>query len=469
MEDGVTGQQRDVAKPEHASEELQDAALANLWMPTQSWSDLAESGVPIMAEGDGVKIRDVHGRWGYDGSAGLMLINIGHGRTEVIDAIAAQLGTLHYASTFRYATEPVVRFAEKVASLTPGDLNHVYFTSGGSEAVDTALKVAYQYHANRGEPRRIKFIARQDAYHGISGGALSVSTAPFVSRSTYEPLLPRNVRIAPQPLYYRREDDAESLTDFTVRCATAIDDIIRAEGPETVAAVIAEPVCFSAGVAIPGDEYWPMLREICDRHGVLLIADEVITGWGRTGKWFGVEHWGVVPDLMTMAKGITSGYFPVGACVATERVFEAFKGGREAAFHHGFTYGGHPAGGAAGLANVAIIEREGIVENAARMGARMLERLQALSSHPSVGDVRGLGLMCAVDLVADKATKEPFSSIDGAAKRLAVKLADLGLFTRVRDQVYLSPPLTVTEADVDAMVGIVDEGLTVVERELGLS
>lgn len=451
-----------------ALEELQQAALANLWAPTQSWSDLAESGVPIMAEGGGVKIRDVDGRWGYDGSAGLMLINIGHGRTEVIDAIAAQLGTLHYASTFRYATEPVVRFAEKVASLTPGDLNHVYFTSGGSEAVETALKIAFQYHANRGERQRTKFIARQDAYHGVSRGALSVSTASYVSRETYEPILSADVRIAPQPAYHRREDGSESLTDFTVRCATAIDDIIRAEGPDTVAAVIAEPVSYSAGVAIPGNAYWPMVREICDRHGVLLIADEVITGWGRTGRWFGMEHWGVVPDLMTMAKGMTSGYFPVGACVATERVFEAFKGGRDAAFHHGFTYGGHPAGGAAGLANAAIIEREGLVENAARMGRRMLERLRALSDHPSVGDVRGLGLMCAVDLVADQATKEPFSSIDGAVKGLASTLADLGLFTRVRDQIYLTPPLTVSEADVDAMVDIVGEGLTLVERELGV-
>ena len=451
-----------------ALEELQAAALANLWVPTQSWSDLAESGVPIMAEGDGVKVRDVDGRWGYDGSAGLMLINIGHGRTEVIDAIATQLGKLHYASTFRYATEPVVRFAEKVASLTPGDLNHVYFTSGGSEAVETALKIAFQYHANRGERGRTKFIARQDAYHGVSRGALSVSTASYVSRETYEPILSADVRFAPQPAYHRREDSSESLADFTVRCATAIDDIIRAEGPETVAAVIAEPVSYSAGVAVPGDAYWGMVREICDRHGVLLIADEVITGWGRTGRWFGMEHWGVVPDLMTMAKGMTSGYFPVGACVATERVFGAFKGGRDAAFHHGFTYGGHPAGGAAGLANAAIIEREGLVENAARMGRRMLERLRGLSDHPSVGDVRGLGLMCAVDLVADQATKEPFSSIDGAVKGLASKLADLGLFTRVRDQIFLTPPLTVSEADVDAMVDIVDEGLTLVERELGL-
>ena len=450
------------------ADHLQAAALEHLWMPAQSWTDLAENGVSVMTEGDGVWIKDANGKWGYDGIAGLMLINIGHGRTEVIDAIAAQLRTLHYASTFRYATEPVIRFAEKLASLTPGDLDHVYFASGGAEAVETALKIAYQYHVNRGQPERTKFIARQGSYHGVSRGALSVTTAPIVVRATYEPLLPDNVRIAPQPLYYRREDEAETLAAFTARCATAIDEMIEAEGPETVAAVIAEPVSFSAGVAVPGDAYWPMLREICDRHGVLLIADEVVTGFGRTGKWFGMEHWNVVPDLMTMAKGITSGYFPVGACVATERVFEAFKGGPEAAFHHGFTYGGHPAGGAAGLANVAIMEREGLVENSARVGAHLLERLRGLAAHSTVGDVRGLGLMCAVDLVADKSTKAPLSTLPDAPKMLAAKVTELGLFTRARDQLYLAPPLTVTERDVDAMVDIVDEALTFAEGELGL-
>ncbi len=448
---------------------LQEAALAHLWMPTQDWSELAEDGVTVMAEADGVRIKDADGNWGYDGISGLMLVNVGHGRKEIVDAIAAQLGTIHYANTFKYGAEPVIRFAEKVASLTPGDLNRVYFTSGGSEAVETALKAAYRYHYNRGEPARRKFIGRDGSYHGTTRGALSVSTSAALDRPSYDEILPDNFRTAPQPAYARRENKDESLSDFTVRCAQAVEDIILEEGPETVAAVIAEPVSFSAGVAVPGDEYWPMLREICDRHGVLLIADEVITGWGRTGKWFCMEHWGVVPDMMTMAKGITSGYFPVGACVVRDAIFEEFKGGPEKSYKHGITYGGHPAGGAAGLANAAIMEREDLIGNSERMGERLLRNLNELRSHPTVADVRGLGLMCALDLVSDKETQEPLQDIEGAARLLNSKLYAAGLFIRATRQAFFAPPLTVTESDVDDMTGIFDRALTETERELGLA
>ena len=385
------------------------------------------------------------------------------------DAIAAQLGALHYANTFKYGAEPVIRFAEKVASLTPGDLNRTYFTSGGSEAVETALKIAYRYHYNRGEPGRRKFIGRDGSYHGTTRGALSVSSSAYLDRPGYAEILPDNFRVAPQPAFYRREDQSLSLSEFTVQCAQAVEDIIIEEGPETIAAVIAEPVSFSAGVAIPGDEYWPMLRDICDRHGVLLIADEVITGWGRTGKWFAMEHWGVVPDMMTMAKGITSGYFPVGACVVRDAVFEEFKGGPEKTYRHGITYGGHPAGGAAGLANVGIMEREDLIGNSERMGRRLLQDLEGLYGHPTVGDVRGLGLMCAVELVSDKDTKELLNDVPGATKLLNQKLNDSGLYTRATRQVFFAPPLTVTESDIDDMVGIFDRALTETEREIGLA
>ena len=212
-----------------------------------------------------------------------------------------------------------------------------------------------------------------------------------------------------------------------------------------------------------------MLRDICDRHGVLLIADEVITGWGRTGKWFCMEHWGVIPDMMTMAKGITSGYFPVGACVVRDAVFEEFKGGPEKSYKHGITYGGHPAGGAAGLANAAIMEREDLIGNSERMGERLLRNLNELRSHPTVADVRGLGLMCALDLVSDKETQEPLQDIEGAAKLLNSKLYAAGLFIRATRQAFFAPPLTVTESDVDDMTGIFDRALTETERELGLA
>ena len=449
---------------------LQTAALANMWMPTQNWGDIAEAGVGIMSEGEGVRVRDVNGTWCYDGSAGLMLVNVGHGRQEIVDAIAAQLSRLHYADTFRYGTPEVIRLAEKIASLTPGDLNRVYFTSGGSEAVESAMKIAYQYHVNRGEGTREKFIARQGSYHGVTRGALSVGTSRVLARELYEPILSDNVLFAPQPYLYRDELGSTTPSENAVRSAEAIERIIVEEGPETIAAVIGEPVSFSSGVAVPGDEYWPMVRDICDRHGVLLIADEVITGFGRTGKWFAMEHWNVVADLMTVAKGLTSGYFPVGACIATDRVFEAFQGGPETTFRHGITYGGHPAGGAAGLANIAIMEREELPGNSARVGAHMLSRLRELSeSHPSIGDVRGIGLMCALELVADRETKEPIGSIDGAVKLLGAKVLELGMISRVGGNLSLTPPLTTTIAEADAMVRIVDDSLSFMEREIGMA
>jgi adenosylmethionine-8-amino-7-oxononanoate aminotransferase len=448
------------------ADSLQQGILKNLWIPTINWSDVAEGEARIFTEGQGTKIKDVDGVWRYDASAGLMLINIGHGRTEVVDAITEQLSHLHYVNTFQSSTPQVIRFAEKLASLTPGDLNRVQFLSGGSEAVETALKIAYQYHVNRGEPGRTKFIARQDSYHGVSRGALSVGTSSILQHEKFEPVLPDNVRFAPQPLLYR---DKHSTTqeENDVRCAEAIEAIIVAEGPETFAAVIGEPVSFSAGVAVPGDHYWPMVREICDKYGLLLIADEVITGFGRTGKWFAMEHWGVTPDMMTFAKGITSGYWPVGACVATDRVFAEFQGGPETTFPHGFTYGGHPAGGAAGLANVGIMEREDLPGNSARMGAYMLDRLNGLRDHAIVGDVRGIGLMCAVELVKDKTTKESFTTVPGGTKMLKEALVEHGMITRAAGNVFLAPPLTVTKQEVDEMVDIVEASITLVESKLG--
>lgn len=447
---------------------LQQVALRHYWQPTLPWNTLAESGPRIATAGEGVMIK-VNGEWGYDAMAGLVVTNIGHGRTEVVDAVRDQLATLHYASTFHFGSPSVIRLAEKVASLTPGDLNRVQFSSGGAEAVETALKIAYQYHANRGEPGRTKFIARQDSYHGISRGALSVTTSSYGDRETFEPILPDVPRWAPQPFYYGREDRGESLDDFTRRCAQAIEDIIVAEGPETVAAVIAEPVSFSAGIAIPGDAYWPMLRAICDRHGVLLIADEVITGFGRTGKWFAMEHWGVVPDMMTLAKGITSGYFPVGACVARDHVFEAFKGGPEVTYKHGFTYGGHPAGGAAGLANIDILERESLVQNSETMGRYLLERLEGLTGHPTVVEARGIGLMTALELVSEKNARTPLSVLPDAILTLDEAMHARGVFTRSGDKLFIAPPLTVTEADVDGIINGVDASLTEMEAKLGLA
>ncbi len=448
-------------------EALRSSALGHLWFPFQQWNDVAaEDGLRIMTGGRGAKIRDIHGREYYDGFAGLALVNVGYGREEIAKAAYDQMSALHYANTFAYATLPAIKLAERLASMTPGNLNRVFLTSGGSDSVETAMKIARQYHVNRGESQRAKFISRRGSYHGVSLGAMAVNMAPHVKRDIFQPMLPR-VPAAPQPLPYRCELGGATASECATRCAEAVEGIILEEGPETVAAVIAEPISLSAGVAVPGPEYWPILREVCDRHGVLLIADEVITGFGRTGRMFGVEHYGVVPDMITVAKGVTSGYQPVGACITGDHVAEAFVGGDDKTFAHGYTYSGHPAGAAAALVNLDIIQREGLVENSARMGRRLLDRLTPLKERPVVGDVRGLGLMCAVELVKDKATKEPLSSIAGAAPKLARRLSDNGLLVRVGQWIILTPVLTLSDSEVDEIADIVGDGVSYIEGELG--
>ena len=450
-------------------DDLREKALAHVWFPAQQWTDLAEGGLRIIAEGQGVKVKDFQGNWYYDASAGQQLVNVGHGRREIPEAVRDQLATLHYAATWLYSTVPVIRLAEKVASLTPGDLNRSFFTSGGSESVETALKMALNYFANLGESQRTKCIARKGSYHGMSLGALSVNTAPSTGREVFGQILQNNVSFAPQPSLYHCEFGSTTQSECATRSAQAIEEIIQREGPETVAAVIGEPVSISAGVAVPGDEYWPMVRQICDKYGVLLIADEVITGFGRTGKWFGSEHWDVVPDIMAVAKGITSGYVPMGACIARDHIYEAFKGGPEATFNHGYSYSGHPGAAAAAMANIDILEREHLVENSATVGKYMLDRLTGLKEHPTVGDVRGLGICCAVELVKDKRTKESIASVQGAGQLVRSKMAELGMLGRVgRDFLLLTPPLTVTEAEVDEMVDIIDRSIGHMEKESAL-
>ena len=446
---------------------LRASALSHVWFPFQQLNDVAaEGGLQIMTEAHGAKIKDIHGKEYYDGFAGLALVNVGYGREEIAKAAYEQMSTLHYANTFAFATIPVIKLAEKLASLTPGDLNRVFLTSGGSDSVETSMKIARQYYVNRGEPKRSKFISRSGSYHGVSLGALSVNMTAWVKREIFEPMLP-TVRVAPQPSPYRCPLGGTTASECAIRCAEAVEKIMLEEGPETIAAVIAEPISVSSGVAIPGPEYWPMLRDICDRHGVLLIADEVINGFGRTGKMFAIEHFGVLPDMITVAKGITSGYQPVGACIVRDHVAEAFVGDSDVTFQHGYTYSGHPVGAAAALVNIDIIEREGLVENSERMGRYLLDRLTPLKESPIVGDVRGLGLMCAVELVKNKGTKEPLSSIPGAADKLSQRMADNGLLTRVSPYLNLTPVLTLSRQEVDEIADIVTDGISYLEKELG--
>ena len=444
---------RSVPQAVAEAEELRQIALDHLWIAMMQHDDLVEEGGPtIVVEGEGVRVKDISGRSYIDGIGGLFLINAGHGRTEIADAVHKQLNTLHYANTFNYATIPAIKLAERLANLAPGDLNRVFLVSGGSEAVETAIKMVRQYHGNQGHPTKTKIIARRGSYHGTSMGALSLNTSPMVQRERYGPLLP-NVRHVGNIYCYRCPWGLE-YPSCKVTCVEEIERMIKFEGPETVAAVIAEPVSISTGVSVPQDEYWPRLREICDKYDVLLIADEVITGFGRTGKMFACEHWNVVPDLITFAKGVTSGYQPVGGVIARESVATAFEGGKEKTFSHGFTYGGHPAGAAAALVNLDIIERENLVENSATLGKYLLDRLSTLKEHPIVGDVRGLGLLIGVELVKDKATKESIPYDNPVFKGMNKKLEELGLLIRAGSTFFVSPPLNLTKADADEIVEI---------------
>ena len=426
--------------------DLKQAAMDHLWMPFSQYNDLMSNGGPkVIVEGDGIHMTDSDGKTYIDAIGGLFLVNVGHGRHEIADAVSEQLKAVHYANTFMYPAVSTIKLAEKLAELAPGDLNRVFLASGGSEAVDTALKIIRQYHVNNGEPRRTKFIARRGSYHGVSMGALSMNSAATVRRDIWDPMLID--------------------TKFVGETAEDVEDVIKFEGPETVAGFITEPISVPKGMKVPDDDYWPKLREICDRYGVLMVADEVITGFGRTGKMFAMEHWNVTADLMTFAKGVTSGYQPVGGVMVTNKVYDAFKGDSSKTFTHGYTYSGHPAGAAAALANLAIMERENLVDNSAETGAYFKGQLETLKEHSMVSEVHGTGLLLSVELMEDKATGKPFAKGAPKLKQLVQELENRGVLTRTEPFLYIAPPLTLTREEADEIVSIIDEALTVVEKE----
>ena len=442
---------------------LRQAAQDHLWMANMDWIKMAEEGdPPIIVEGSGIRVTDSEGRTWIDVNGGLASINVGYGRTEIADAMYEQMNrTAYYAQGS--ATEPAIRLAEKLAQVTPGDLGRTWLVSGGSEANEIAVRIAKGYHNRRGEPGRYKIISRRRSYHGATGGVLWLGGGDF-SRFDYEPAPPGALH-APQPHPYRCELAGETPSECAVRCAEAVERLIVSNDSRSVAAVIAEPI---AGAAmVPGDEYWPMLRDICDRHGVLLIADEVVTGFGRTGRWFGVEHWDVVPDIMTVAKGIVSSYAPVGAAIATTDVADAFAGS-ENFFRAALTAGGHPVTSAAALRNIQIIEEDNLVENSAVVGAYFLRQLDDLQKeHPSIGEVRGKGLMLGMELVKDRTTREAFPPEAQLAERLTGYLRAEGLILRSLGNVLsITPPLCIERSDVDTITAGLDSALGAVERDL---
>ena len=398
--------------------------------------------------------------------SGLWLKNVGYGRKEIADAAYEQMLKLTYMP-MGTTTEPTIRLAEKVAELTPGDLSRSFFTSGGSESIETAIKLARAYFKRVGEPGRIKFISRKDSYHGATAGAMALGGNHLYPRVDYEPLMPGTFHV-PQPNFYRCEFNSQTPEECGERHVKAIEDTIKFQGPETVAAVFAEPVSSPMGAVVPPDNYWPMLREVCDRYGVLLIADEVITGFGRTGKMFACEHWGVTPDMMTVAKGITSGYIPMGGCITRKEIADAFVGSQRVSFRHVITFGGHPVAAAAALRNIQIMEDEDLVGNSARMGAYLLDGLKELQEkHQMIGDVRGLGLMCGLELVKDRETKETYPAEAGLGNRLTAGFQANGLHLRGSDNMNVAPPLCVTSSEIDEIITMMDKVFTEVAGTWG--
>ena len=445
---------------------LQESALEHLWVYLREPSDMAEKGDPtIFVSGEGVHVTDALGNTSIDGMSGLWLKNVGYGRKEIADAAYEQMLGLTYMP-LGSTTEPTIKLAEKISQIAPGDMTRSFFTSGGSESVETALKLTRAYFKRVGEPNRTKFISRKGSYHGATMGALALGGSHLYPKLDYEPLMP-GVFHVPQPLPYRCEYGGQTPEECAELCVNAVEEMMLFQDPETIGAVFAEPISSPLGCVVPGDNYWPRLREICDKYGVLLVADEVITGFGRTGRMFATEHWGVVPDMMTVAKGITSGYIPMGGCITRGEISDAFIGSPKASFKHVITFGGHPVASAAALKNIEIMENEGMVANAAKQGAYLLDGLKELKDkYLMIGDVRGLGLFCGIEIVADRETKEYFPASADLANRITQGFAENGLLLRGGDRMNVAPPLCITSSEVDELITIMDKVFDQVSKDL---
>ena len=419
---------------------LQDLARRHLWMHFTRMSAYADHEIPVIVRGEGCYVYDAHGNRYLDGLSALFCVNIGHGRADIAQAGVDQARELGFFTNWSYAHPPAIELAARIASLAPGDLNRVIFTSGGSEAVESALKLARQYWKLRGKPNKHKVIAREIAYHGTSLGALS-ATGITDLRQPFEPLTPGGCHV-PNTNMYRL---APGYTPE--RLADAIADRIEFEGPDTVSAVILEPVQNAGGCFLPPEGYFQRVREICDEYDVVMISDEVICAWGRLGEWFGAERFGYQPDVITTAKGLTSAYAAMGAVIVSDRIAEPFMDGMHS-FTHGFTFGGHPMAAAIAMANLDAFEREGVLENVRANEAEFKAMLESMRDLPIVGDVRGAGYFHAIELVRDKETKESFSDEEAETLLrgfLSGELYRRGLICRADDRgdpvIQLSPPL----------------------------
>jgi adenosylmethionine-8-amino-7-oxononanoate aminotransferase len=473
--------------------ELQQAARDHLWLHFTRMGGYRDGDVPVIVRGEGCYLEDADGKRYLDALAGLFAVQIGYSYgDEVGEAAAAQMRELPFYTNWSYAHPRAIELAAEVAKLAPGDLNRVFFVSGGSEAVESAWKLARQYYAARGEhraslaiapahpaephtrmdaehaarlagERRWKAISRHVAYHGTTMGALSINGIPAL-RAPFEPLVPEVLHVRNTNRYHRPPEETEA--EFTRFLLDDLEQTIEATGPETVAMVIMEPVQNAGGAFTPPDGYWRGVRELCDRYEILLCADEVITGFGRLGTWFGSEHYDIRPDIVTCAKGLSSAYAAIGAVVATDKVMEPFLEGQRM-YSHGITFGGHPVQAAIALKNLEIMRRERIVEHVRDSQGWARDMLSELLQLPIVGDLRGTGFFYALELVKDKETRETFN--DEECERLlrgflTPRMFEAGLICRADDRgdpvIQISPPLVAGRAEFEELVGILGEVLT---------
>jgi adenosylmethionine-8-amino-7-oxononanoate aminotransferase len=452
---------------EPGPDRLAESARDHLWMHFTRHSGFEDGSghVPVIVRGDGAYIWDDAGRRYLDGLAGLFTVQVGHGRQELADAAAAQARELAFFPLWSYAHPRAIELAERLAAGAPGDLNRVFFTTGGGEAVETAWKLAKQYWKLVGKPLKHKVVSRAVAYHGTPQGALSITGIP-AAKEMFEPLVPGGLKVPNTNLYRAPEHLRADPKAFGRWAADRIEEAIEFEGPDTVAAVFLEPVQNSGGCFPPPPGYFERVREICDRHDVLLVSDETICAFGRIGGMFACEDLRYQPDMITCAKGMTSGYSPIGAMIASDRVFEPFRRGTTY-FPHGYTFGGHPVSAAVAMANLDIFEREGLYDHVRTNGPAFRATLERLLDLPIVGDVRGEGFFYGIELVKDKATRETFD--DAESERLlrgflSKALFDAGLYCRADDRgdpvVQLAPPLIIGQPEFDEIEGILRDVLT---------
>lgn len=447
-----------MAESRYDAARLRELDIAHHLHPVTNLKQLAATGPLVIVRGEGSNVWDADGNEYIDAFAGLWNVNVGHGRKELAEIARQQIEEIAYGPTFfGLATPPPIELAAKLAEMYPGPINHFQFTSGGAESNETAIKIARYYWALKGKPEKVTILSRMLGYHGIAMGALSATGIPAYWQH-FGPRPPGFVHLM-APHKYRNADDPDDEEAFVDKLIADLEETIAREGADTIAAMIGEPVQGAGGVVPPPESYWRRVKEVLDANDILLIADEVITGFGRTGTMFGVQQYGVQPDIVSIAKGVTSGYIPLGAVGVSDEIYEAMLE-PDAMFMHGFTYSGHPVACAVGLRNVAIIEEEKLEKNAGEVGGYLLGKLEELLGHQNVGDVRGKGMMMIVEVVKDKDSKEPFTAADGVGTRLTKATRERGIIVRAGDNgIAIAPPLILTKDEADRVAGAVQDSI----------